>query len=267
MKHYQYILQGYEQPGSYPATLSAPLKTYLSQFQNSEDDQEEQSAYFINGLMVIPVLGCLGNNNVCGTDYNNLTMNLLLARDNPLVQMVLLYIDSPGGDAIGAYELATLVAQVNAVKPCIAYSNGLCCSAAYYLASQCARIYCSPTAEIGCIGAIAVRYDCTGANQQQGIIANVFKHGELKDAFLPDVAMADDAKNLMAQEIQELGEQFVATVLSKRTIKPEYINGWSYPGYRAASLEYNYADGIIFNIYEIINYLLALMPATETQAV
>ena len=57
------------------------------------------------------------------------------------IKAVFLDIDSPGGTVAGTPELAAAVASINERKPVYAFSSGLMCSAAYWIASQARAIY------------------------------------------------------------------------------------------------------------------------------
>jgi ClpP class serine protease len=52
------------------------------------------------------------------------------------IKAVLLNIDSPGGTVAGTPELANAVAALDKKKPVYAFSSGLMCSAAYWVASH-----------------------------------------------------------------------------------------------------------------------------------
>lgn len=71
--------------------------------------------------------------------------------------LMVFYIDSPGGSVAGVKELATLIAE--APLQTVAVVGDLCASAAYWLASQCDQIWAiSPTARIGSVGGMVTYY-------------------------------------------------------------------------------------------------------------
>lgn len=57
------------------------------------------------------------------------------------IKAVFLNIASPCGTVAGTPELATAVASLNVQKPVYAFSSGLMCSAAYWVASQARVVY------------------------------------------------------------------------------------------------------------------------------
>ncbi len=79
------------------------------------------------------------------------------------IKAVFLDIDSPGGTVAGTPELAAAVASLNERKPVYAFSSGLMCSAAYWIASQARAIYATPSAQVGSIGVVQAVIDNSAA--------------------------------------------------------------------------------------------------------
>jgi signal peptide peptidase SppA len=86
------------------------------------------------------------------TSYEILRGDLQAAIDDPQVHAILLNIDSPGGEASGAGELAQAVADARGQKPIVAYVGGVGASAAYWIASAADKIVVDPSARLGSIG-------------------------------------------------------------------------------------------------------------------
>ena len=74
------------------------------------------------------------------------------ASDDPDVGGILLRIESPGGQVAGIPEAAAAVARAAAKKPVVAYCEDLCCSAAYWIASQASSVIANASAIVGSIG-------------------------------------------------------------------------------------------------------------------
>ena len=71
------------------------------------------------------------------------------------VRGVLLDIDSPGGQAAGAFDCAEMIYRLRQQKPVWALCNDTACSAAMLLASACSRRLVTQTSRIGSIGAVS----------------------------------------------------------------------------------------------------------------
>ena len=82
---------------------------------------------------------------------------------------VILDIDSPGGTVAGTPELGAAVAALNGQKPVYAFSSGLMCSAAYWIASQAEAIYATPSARVGSIGVVQTVIDNSARLHAEGI--------------------------------------------------------------------------------------------------
>lgn len=120
------------------------------------------------------------------------------------VQSILLHIDSPGGSVAGTMELADDVAAANEKKPVNAYASDMCCSAAYWVASQARRIFANEMAMVGSIGTFAVVYDESKAAEMQGVKVHVVSSGPMKGQGQPGAPITPEYLG----EIQSLVDDF-----------------------------------------------------------
>lgn len=103
------------------------------------------------------------------------------AADDPNVSGILLEIDSPGGTVAGTADLAEDVKAATRRKPVYVQVHDLCCSAAYWVASQADKIYVNQaTAEVGSIGTAWGFEDSSGAAEKTGVKEVMFTSGHLK---------------------------------------------------------------------------------------
>lgn len=91
------------------------------------------------------------------TGYLDVARQVRMADLDPDVEAIRLVIDSPGGEVSGVQDAARAVAD--ATKTVEAHAVGLCCSAAYWIASQADRIVADPTAMVGSIGVYVSVWD------------------------------------------------------------------------------------------------------------
>ena len=152
---------------------------------------------------------------------------------NPLVEEILLRIDSPGGMVTGTPELAAAVAAADRIKPVLAHTSGMMDSAAYWIASQARAICCTPSADVGCVGVYQLYYDQTAYLATMGIKANIFKSGDLKAAGHPDIPMTEAQAAHVQAEIDAIGVQFRAAVTARRDIDEDSMRGQSFLGTEA----------------------------------
>ena len=150
------------------------------------------------------------------------------------IKAVFLDIDSPGGTVAGTPELASTVASINGRKPVYAFSSGLMCSAAYWIASQARAIYATPSAQVGSIGVVQAVIDDSAALDAEGIKVEVFSVGKYKAMGAPGTPLTDDQRDLIRANLAEIAQDFHAAVLARgRSIPPEAMEGQTFSGRQA----------------------------------
>ena len=156
------------------------------------------------------------------------------AAERPDIKAVFLDIDSPGGTVAGTPELAAAVASLNARKPVYAFSSGLMCSAAYWVASQARAIYATPSAQVGSIGVVQAVVDHSAAIEKAGIKVEVFSVGRYKAMGAPGTPLTDEQRELISSNLAEIAGEFHAAVLARgRAIPAEAMEGQTFSGRQA----------------------------------
>ena len=150
------------------------------------------------------------------------------------IKAVFLHIDSPGGTVAGTPELADAVAALDKKKPVYAFSSGLMCSAAYWVASQARAIYATPSAQVGSIGVVQAVVDNSAALDKAGIKVEVFSVGKYKAMGAPGKPLTDDQRELISSNLAEIAGEFHAAVLAKgRAIPAGAMEGQTFSGKQA----------------------------------
>ncbi len=152
------------------------------------------------------------------------------------VASVLLDIDSPGGAVQGIPELAASIARLAEDKPVVAWTRGDCCSAAYWVASQADEVFATPSATVGSVGVILSVVDSTAAHADAGLRVEVFTSGRFKSAGTDGVPLTDEQRVWLQGEVDELGAEFRAAVLSSREVPPEAMEGQTFTGRKGAAV-------------------------------
>ena len=184
------------------------------------------------------------------------------ARDD--IQAVFLDIDSPGGTVAGTPELAATVTSINKHKPVYAFSSGLMCSAAYWIASQARAIYATPSAQVGSIGVVQAVIDDTAALHAEGIKVEVFAVGKYKAMGAPGTPLTDDQRDLIRSNLAEIAQEFHAAVLgSGRSIPAEAMEGQTFRGRQAQ--HFNLA-GMVPDRAEAMRRLRVYHASVDTQS-
>ncbi|EIS4016831.1 S49 family peptidase [Salmonella enterica] len=161
------------------------------------------------GIAVLPVTGSLvhrlgGMRPFSGmTGYDGITACLQQAMDDPEVKGVLLDIDSPGGQAAGAFDCADMIYRLRQQKPVWALCNDTACSAAMLLAAACSRRLVTQTAIIGSVGVMMAHTSYAKQLEQNGVDITLIYSGSHKVdgnavSALPDTVRADFQRRIDA---------------------------------------------------------------------
>lgn len=132
------------------------------------------------------------------------------------VESILLLIDSPGGTVSGTDDLAMDVRSAATKMPVYAYCSDMCCSAAYYVASQANAIYAGRSAMVGSIGVYATIYDMSAMAEAEGVVVHVVKDGDQKGDFMPGTAVTPEQLARMQAIVDAYGADFRRAVSQTR---------------------------------------------------
>lgn len=180
-----------------------------------------------NGVAVIPVDGVLASG-VSPIDrlygfrgYEEIQQDLEAAVAASDVRGIVLSINSPGGQASGMLETATMVAVANQSKPVYAHTSTLAASAAYGIARGARAFYATPSAIVGSIGTYMVVHDVSKMFAQAGIETNLFASGKFKGAGTMGTAVTDEQKAQFQSVVNELAGQFKSFVQMRAPQVPD----------------------------------------------
>jgi len=153
----------------------------------------------------------------CGPQGTKSMMRELEAlKNNDTIAGIALDIDSGGGQAYGTPEFHDYLRDYP--KPIVAYTDGLMCSAAYYIGSAASHIVANKRAEaIGSIGAYTQILDLTGFYEKKGAKLHTIyasKSTDKNKAYRD--AIAGDYDAYVKTELDPLVETFHADMLSAR---------------------------------------------------
>jgi len=137
------------------------------------------------------------------------------------VRSILLTINSPGGAVHGTAELAAAVASAARTKPVVALTDGVACSAAYWVASSCSNVYGSSTNVMaGSIGVVSVH---TYTPNTDGSVVTEIKSGKFKTVGSSSKPLTGDDLAHIQERIDYLATQFVNQVATNRRLPPAAV--------------------------------------------
>lgn len=182
------------------------------------------------------------------------TLRSLAARGD--IRTIVLYIDSPGGHAIGLPELSSAMAEVRKEVELIAYGDKLIASAAYWMAAGCDAIFAAPSAAIGSIGVYCPIYSFEGLIEKLGIKLNLFRDGSLKGLGLFGKELTKEEADHIEAGVIEISKEFKGFVRERRGNVADFtMQGQCHDGKHCPEL--GLADGMFNSLSELVADLVA----------
>ena len=180
-------------------------------------------------IAVVPVFGTITHRANLLSNASGGTSTDVLGREidqmgaNSAISTIVLDIDSPGGSAVGVYELAAKIAAVAKKKPVIAVANGTAASAAYWLASQASEIVVTPSGMVGSIGVIAMHTEKSKLADTLGIRTTIVSAGKYKAEGNPFEPLDAEALSAMQSMVDSYYADFVAAVAKGRSTTVDIV--------------------------------------------
>ena len=172
-----------------------------------------------------------------------LTQDFLNAYNDATVRSILFVFDSPGGEATGINELAGIIREKRDLgeKRIEAYCDGLCASAAYWLASATSKITADATAALGSIGVV------TRVRNPQAAGTGTLEFWNSRSPKKRIDPKSYEGQSAIQGYVDDLGDEFIAAVASNRGVSEEEVErdfgqGFVMTGRRAVDV--GLADGI-----------------------
>lgn len=188
-----------------------------------------------------------------GYDLRDLDNAIASVAADPAVANVMLVINSPGGSVTGVPETASKLAALAKTKNLFAYTDGMCCSAAYWLAAQADQIFGTASSDIGSIGVYCALLDLTAQLDYEGVKVNFIKDGAYKGMGAPFKPLTTDERAMFQAEVDKIGSMFRSAVTSNRPkVSIDVMQGQSFFGDDAVSA--GLADSIVADLGEALGH-------------
>ncbi|EGL2297099.1 S49 family peptidase, partial [Escherichia coli] len=194
----------------------APAALALS----GDDDGPRQARSYqvMNGIAVLPVSGTLVSRTRAlqpysgMTGYNGIIARLQQAASDPMVDGILLDMDTPGGMVAGAFDCADIIARVRDIKPVWALANDMNCSAGQLLASAASRRLVTQTARTGSIGVMMAHSNYGAALEKQGVEITLIYSGSHKVDGNPYSHLPGDVRETLQSRMDATRRMFAQKV-------------------------------------------------------
>lgn len=194
-----------------------------------------------DGVAVLPIDGVIAKRMNLMTKISGGVSSELVGRDfstamaDRSVEAIVLAVDSPGGTVDGTPELAQLIASYRGTKPVLACTDGMMCSAAYWIGAAADRInISSEVAVVGSIGVVAKHVDVSKAEEKAGIKTTEIYAGKYKRIASGYSPLTDEGRQSIQEAVDHVYSVFVDDVARFR-------------GVDAAEVLERMADGRVFN--------------------
>jgi signal peptide peptidase SppA len=155
--------------------------------------------------------------------YELLRTQITHALNDGGVSEIVLDVNSGGGNAQGAFEIAEFIYQSRSIKPirCIVNFNAF--SGAYLIAAACTEIIVSDTSGVGSVGVYTKRLDLTQFYQDQGVKIHTFYRGARKVDFHPDVEMSEEERLSTESKMESTYQKFINAIAKYRDMTIEAV--------------------------------------------
>lgn len=213
--------------GAAGASLMSDDSDYGARLERIEEQRRTTIAR--TGIEVIDVHGVLVSRGAhmqpCETmtSYEILRQQLRQAVADPMVERVVLDIDSPGGAAVGAFELAADIRALAKQKPITGIVNYMAYSGGYLIGSACSELVVSQTSGIGSIGVIASHMDRSKMEENMGVKVTTVFAGAHKNDLSPHEPLTDQSLKLLNDLVQESYQMFVGAVAEYRGLSVQQV--------------------------------------------
>lgn len=204
---------------------SLPASMRMSDNEGSarmEVDDGTRRGASSTGVAVIPVHGVLvpraANLDACETmtSYEGLRRDIRAAINDPLVERIVLDIDSPGGSVSGAFELATDIRAMAQSKPITGLVNFMAYSGGYLIAAACTDVVVSRTSGVGSIGVIASHLDRSAQAEKMGVKVTTIFAGAHKNDMSPHEPISEQSVRVLTDMVNEGYEMFTSAIADYR---------------------------------------------------
>lgn len=166
------------------------------------------------------------------TASENVVAAIEAADKDETVKAIILEVDSYGGSAVAAEEIAN--ALKSATKLTAVLVRTTAASAAYWASTGADVIFASDLSDIGSIGVTMSYVDNSKQNEESGLTYNSLSAGKYKDYGDPNKPLTADERKLIMRDITIINDNFIQAVAVNRNLDINKVrllaDGSSMPG-------------------------------------
>lgn len=154
-----------------------------------------------------------------GTSSQLIQSDFAAAMADRTVEAIVLAVDSPGGAVDGTPELAQAIHAARGQKPILACTDGMMCSAAYWIGAAADSVYISSdVAMVGSIGVVAQHVDVSKAEEKMGVKTTEITAGKYKRISSQYAPLSEEGRANIQDAIDHVYSVFVDDVAKFRGV-------------------------------------------------
>lgn len=225
---------------------------FITAYFFSHDDQRGVTVIRMEGTMVT---GQASDADTIGSEV--VGRELRNAADDPMIEAIVLRVNSPGGTPAAAQEIIRDLDYAKSKKPVVVSMGDIGTSAAYYVSAHADRIYANPDTFTAGIGVIWKFSDISRWMDKEGFNISIVKSGSKKDMGSTSRPISDEEQIYAQKIVNDSFENFITDVITHRPIaRSDIDDGRIIRG----------ADAIRLNIVDEIGNLNDAISGAKTMA-
>jgi len=173
------------------------------------------------GVSVVRMEGTIVTGEISGEDFSaseQVGRELRNAADDPMVEAIVLRVNSPGGTPAAAQEIIHDLEYAKTKKPVVVSMGDMATSAAYYVSAHASKIYANPDTFTAGIGVMWTFPDISQWMSREGYNVSVVKSGSKKDMGSGSRPITEEEISYAQGIVNASFEEFMNDVLAQRPI-------------------------------------------------
>lgn len=185
----------------------------IAAYYFAQDDIRSVSIVRMEGTMIT---GNYEDEEVIGSEV--VGRKLREAADDPMIEAIVLRVNSPGGTPAAAQEIIGDLEYAKSKKPVFVSMGDMGTSAAYYVSAHADRIYANPDTFTAGVGVIWQFSDISRWMEKEGYNVSVVKSGSKKDMGSTSRPLSAEEQAYAEKIVDDSFENFISDVTSRRSI-------------------------------------------------
>jgi protease-4 len=148
---------------------------------------------------------------------------LRVAEKSRRIKAVLLYVDSPGGDALASDLIWREVERIRAKKPIVVLMGNAAASGGYYVSAPASHVFARKNSITGSIGVILTRPVAAGLLNQLKVNPVTVSRGARSNLLDPRRSPTPDELSVLEHQLSVFYDEFKDRVASGRGLQPDYL--------------------------------------------